>query len=275
MLFRSGKTIFFATLVGFPTAVLAGPLFGAFLGRRQPVDLGGLGAKLAPPAPRGQQPGFGLTLFTILLPVLLMLVATVAEVTLDKASSLRAWAAFIGSPLVALLAALLFSFYSFGRACGIGRNEILKFTEDCVGPAAGIMLVVGAGGGFSKVLQSCGASDAIAELARGLPLSPLVLGWLLAALVRVAVGSSTVTITLTAGLIAPIMAQHPGTSPELMVISLGAGSLFLSHLNDGGFWFVKEYLNMSVPQTLKTWTVMVSLVAVVALLLTLLLDLIV
>lgn len=269
-----GKTIFYAVLVGFPTAIVAGPLFGSWIGARVPVELGGIGAKLVPAARETRTPSFAITLFTILLPVLLMLLATLAELTLAKGNVWRAWAQFIGSPLVALLTAVLFSFYSFGRACGIGRDRILKFTEDFVGPAASILLVVGAGGGFSKVLQATGADTAIADVAKGLPFSPLVLGWLIASLIRVAVGSSTVSITLAAGLMAPIVAQHPEISPELLVVALGAGSLFLSHLNDGGFWFVKEYLNMTVPQTLKTWSVMETLIAVVALLLTLLLDLI-
>jgi GntP family gluconate:H+ symporter len=162
-----GKTILFAIIVGFPTAIIAGPLFGSWISARERVELGGIGAKLIPAARRGVQPGFGITLFTILLPVLLMLLATLAQLTLEQTSPLRAWAEFIGSPLVALLAALLFSFYSFGRACGIGRQEILKFTEDCLGPAASIILVVGAGGGFSKVLQASGADSAIANLAKG------------------------------------------------------------------------------------------------------------
>jgi gluconate:H+ symporter, GntP family len=268
-----GKTILFALIVGLPTAIIAGPLFGSWIGRRVPVEIGGIGAKLIPPARRSTQPGFGSTLFTILLPVLLMLFATLAQITLDRTSPLRAWAEFIGSPLVALLTALLFSFYSFGRACGIGRQEILKFTEDCLGPAASIMLVVGAGGGFSKVLQASGADSAIATFAKGLPLSPLMLSWLVATAIRLAVGSATVAMTLAASLMAPIAAQHPGTSPELLVLAIGAGALFFSHLNDGGFWFVKEYLNLSVPQTLRTWSVLETVISLVVLALTLLLDL--
>ena len=267
-----GRTIFYATLVGFPTAMIGGPLFARFIAPRVPVDVGGLGAQLVSPIRPAKAPGFGITLFTILLPVLLMLGATVAEVVLDQNNPTRAWATFVGSPLVALLVAVLFSFYSFGRACGIGRNQILKFTEDCVGPAAGIMLVVGAGGGFSKVIEVSGAADAIAALAKGSNLSPLLLGWLAAALVRVAVGSATVAITLGAAIVAPVAGSHPETNRELLVVALGAGSLTLSHLNDGGFWFVKEYFNLTMAQTLKTWTVMETLMSVVALLLVLLLD---
>lgn len=269
-----GKTILFAVIVGFPTALAAGPLFGSWLGAQVPVPTGGIGAKLTPPARRGVQPGFGVTLITILLPVVLMLLATVARLVLPPTSGARAAAEFVGAPLVALLAALLFSFYSFGRACGIGRQDILKFTEDCLGPAASIILVVGAGGGFSKVLQASGADSAIANLAKGLPLSPLILGWIVAVAIRLAVGSATVTMTLTASLMAPIALQHPGTSPELLVLAIGAGALFFSHLNDGGFWLVKEYLNLTVPQTLRTWSVLETVISVVALALTLLFDLV-
>ncbi|HVY69346.1 MAG TPA: permease DsdX, partial [Verrucomicrobiae bacterium] len=131
---------------------------------------------------------------------------------------------------------------------------------------------VGAGGGFNKVLVASGVGDAIAAMAKGLPVSPLVLGWLIAALIRVAVGSATVAITASAGIMAPIVAATPGINAELLVIALGAGSLILSHVNDGGFWFVKEYLNLSVPQTLRTWTVVETVIAFVALGLTLLLN---
>jgi GntP family gluconate:H+ symporter len=267
----TGKTILYAAMIGFPTALVAGPLFAKWIVPRVPVGLGGIGERLIQPASPARKPGFALTLFTILLPVLLMFVATVADVALAKDSG----AQFIGSPLVALLAAVLFSFYSLGWRCGIGRAQILKFTEECVGPAAGIILVVGAGGGFSKVLEYCGAANAIAGLAKGLNLSPLLLGWLLAALIRIATGSATVAITLGSAMLAPIAAANPGTSPELLVIALGAGSLILSHLNDGGFWFVKEYFNMTVSQTLKTWTVVETIIAVVALGFTLLLDLLI
>ena len=268
----AGKTILYATLIGLPTAIIAGPLFARFIVPRVSVELGGIGGKLLPLVAARPRPGFALTLFTILLPVLLMLAATIADVTLPKTAPARAWADFLGSPLVAMLAAVLFSFWSFGRACGFDRKQVLQFTEDCVGPAASILLVVGAGGGFSKVLDASGAARAIAELAQGLALSPLLLGWLVAAAIRVAVGSATVAITMAAAILAPIAAAHPGTNRELLVIALGAGSLVLSHLNDGGFWFVKEYLNLSVAQTLKTWTVLETIIAVVALLFTLLLN---
>jgi len=276
-----GKTIFYSVLVGVPVMILAGPLFGSFIDRRvRVVEQSFMNSAVPPgaratPGARFDPPGFWLTLFTILLPVLLMLLETLAKVGLKETHPLRPWAALIGSPLVALLVAVLFSFYSFGYKVGLRREQILKFMEECVGPVATVILVVGAGGGFSKVLESCGAAAAIASMVKGLNWSPLLLGWLVAAAIRVAVGSATVSITLASGIMAPVALAQPGTSPELLVLAMGAGSSILSHLNDGGFWFVKEYFGLSVPQTLQSWTVMVSIVSVAALLLVLLLALVI
>jgi len=268
----AGKTILYSLIIGLPTAVIAGPLVGTFLGRKVLVTLGGMSEQLTQKADRKNSPGFALTLFTILLPVLLMLMATVADVTMPKGQRLREWIDFTGSPLVAMLVAVLFSFYSFGWARGFEAKQILKFTEDCLGPVAGVLLVVGAGGGFSRVLVAGGVGKAIAGFAQGAETSPLVLGWLVAMLIRVATGSATVAITTAAGIIAEYAHSKTGTNMELLVVAMGGGSLILSHLNDGGFWFVKEYFNLTVTQTLKTWTVIVTVASVVALLLTLLLN---
>ena len=268
-----GKTILYGILVGIPTAIIAGPIFGKFISQRVSVELGGLGAALVQKKERARCPSFATALSTILLPVLLMLATTVADIVLAKENILRVWLDFAGSPAVAMLVATLVSLYTFGFACGFTRAEILKFTEECVGPAAGIILVVGAGGGFSKVLDESGAGAVLAQRAEHLHVSVLLLGWLIAAAIRVAVGSATVAIALAASLVAPMLATSPGTNRELLVISLGAGSLILSHLNDGGFWFVKEYFGMTVPQTLQSWTVMETIISIVALVLVLALDL--
>jgi GntP family gluconate:H+ symporter len=267
-----GKTIFYGIALGLPTALVAGPIFGNFISRRVPIALGGLGETLVPKAPPANPPSFAVTMATILLPVVLMLAATVADVTLEKDQPARVWLDFIGSPAVAMLVATLVSLFTFGWARGFKRAEILKFTEDCVGPAASIILIVGAGGGFSKVLDESGVGAVLARSAQHLNVSVLLLGWLIAAAIRIAVGSATVSVALAASLMLPIAAATPGTNRELLVISLGAGSLILSHLNDGGFWFVKEYFGMTVPQTLKSWTVMETIIAVVALVLVLGMD---
>jgi GntP family gluconate:H+ symporter len=202
-----------------------------------------------------------------------MLLATVADLSLAKENYLRSWIDLIGHPLVAMLITVLLSFYTFGVACGFNRRQLLKFCDECLGPIAMVLLVVGAGGGFGRVLVASGVADAIAVLAKSIHLSPLLLGWLVAALIRVAQGSATVAITIAAGIVAPIVASAPGTNIELLVIALGAGSSILSHLNDGGFWLVKEYFGLTVPQTLRSWSLMVTLKSIVGLILVLLVDL--
>jgi GntP family gluconate:H+ symporter len=172
-----------------------------------------------------------------------------------------------------MLLAVLASAVVFGFRCGLGGRELLGACEESLAPIAGILLVVGAGGGFGRVLDVAGVDDAIVAVARTWPLSPLVLAWVAAALLRVSVGSATVAITTAASLVAPIADAAPGTSRELLVVAMGAGSLAVSHVNDAGFWLVKEYFNASVTETLATWTVLETIIAVVGLLAVLLLDL--
>jgi GntP family gluconate:H+ symporter len=266
----AGKTILYSILIGVPTALIAGPLFAKFISPRVPGQLGGLADQLTAKTEGRNLPGFGLALVTILLPIVLMLAATVADVTIaDKDNKLRQWMDFIGSPTVAMLAGLLFALWSFGTARGFNRAQLEKFSNECLGPVALVVLIVGAGGGFKEVLMKAGVGGAIKALAEGSNLSPIVFAWFAAVLMRVATGSATVAITTAAGLMVPILEGTPGVNKELVIIAMGCGSSILSHVNDGGFWFVKEYLNMTVEQTFKTWTVMETIVAVAGLLLTL------
>lgn len=253
-----GKTILWSIIIALPITLILGPLAGK-LGSRILVEPGGkIAEQFGPPAEYPNPPSFGLTLFTILLPVLLMLLTTGAELAFSPDSPLRRWSVFIGHPVTALTVAVLFSFYSFGVSRGFNRHQILKFSEECLGAVASPLLIVGAGGGFGKILNASGVGDAISELTTGLPISTLMLAWLIAAAIRIAVGSATVAITAAAGLILPIVANQPGTNLELLVIALGAGSMMLSHVNDGGFWIVKEYFNLTVAQTFKTWSMITT-----------------
>jgi gluconate:H+ symporter, GntP family len=208
-----------------------------------------------------------------LIPVILMLLASGADLLLESGSTARQILHFVGNPIVALLLALLFSFWSLSRARNFTKEEVLKFCNDCLAPTAAILLVIGAGGGFNAVLVQSGVGRAIATLAAGSHASPLLLAWIVAALIRVATGSATVAMTTAAGIVAPIAVATPGTSPELLVLATGAGSLVLSHVNDAGFWLIKEFFNMTVPQTLKTWTVAETIIGVAGLAFTLLLSL--
>jgi GntP family gluconate:H+ symporter len=273
-----GRTILYAIIVGLPTAALAGPIYGSWISPRillpaaNPLARQLEGDTEAREA-RGRSPSFGVSLFTVLLPVILMLMSSVADVMLDPKSPYQELMHFIGNPIVALLIALLFSFWSLARPRRFTGAEVMAFCNDCLAPTATILLVIGAGGGFNQVLVRSGVGQAIAHVAIGSQASPLLLGWLVAALIRVATGSATVAMTTASGIVAPIALAMPGTSPELLVLATGAGSLVLSHVNDAGFWLIKEFFNMTVPQTLKTWTVAETIIGAAGLAFTLLLHL--
>ena len=217
-------------------------------------------------------PGFWPALLTILLPVLLILCATTTDLLLAPEASLRKIADALGTPLGALLISVLIAYRVLGTACGFDRATLLKFTEECMSPIAAILLVIGSGSGFSKVMTAGGVGDALAEFVRHAPVSPLIFGWFIAAVIRVATGSATVAIITTAGIIAPVALATPGLNLNLLVIAMGAGSLILSHVNDGGFWLVKEYLGLSMYDTFKSWTLAETVLSVSGLLLTLLLN---
>ena len=179
----------------------------------------------------------------------------------------------LGGADIALLIAAMVSFVTLGKLRGFSRETILKFTDECLAPTATITLLVGAGGGLGRILQDSGTSQAIVDLALRAHLSILFSAWLVAALVRLATGSATIAMAMASGIIAPI-AAHTGVRPELLTIATGAGSLVFSHVNDGGFWLVKEYLNMSVADTMKSWSICETIISVVGLLLTMALSLI-
>jgi GntP family gluconate:H+ symporter len=264
-----GRTIAYALIVGVPTAALAGPIFGKIVSRYVvPDPHNALMEELVEPGPPRELPGFAITVFTILLPVGLMLLGSWADLVAPPRSLPNDLLRLAGNSVVALLLALLVSFYTLGWARGFDRKQILRFTNESLGPIALVTLVVGAGGGFGRILMESGISAAVVDLAMGARVPPLLLGWLVAGLIRVATGSATVAMTTACGIVAPIVAKAGGVSPELMVLATGAGSLILSHVNDGGFWLVKEYFGLTVPQTFRTWTVCETLISVVALMLT-------
>ncbi len=266
-----GKTILYALIVGLPTAIIAGPLFAMLISRHVKPDPDNPLEKQFVENDRGRElPPFGITLFTILLPVVLMLIGSWADLLTAPKSLANDLLKLAGNSVMALLIAALVSFYTFGRARGFSREAILKFTNACLAPIATITLVVGAGGGFGQILRDSGVSKAIVAVAMGASLSPLLLGWVVAVMIRIATGSATVAMTTACGIVAPIAAASgAAVRPELMVLATGAGSLILSHVNDGGFWLVKEYFNLTVPQTFQTWTVLETIISTVALLLTL------
>ncbi len=261
-----GRTIFLALVVGVPVAAIAGPMLAGFVARRVPFEpAGALAAQFTEQSSGRSLPGFGITVLTALLPVILMLLATGVDLILTPEDRLRRFLDFVGDPVPAMLIAAVFSFYTLGLARGFSREDVLRFSEECLAPLASILLIIGAGGGFGGVLAASGVGGAVAEFAARFHVPPLVLGWSIAALIRIAIGSATVSITTAAGIMAPMLATQPGTNVELMVLAMGAGSVIFSHVNDAGFWLVKEYFGMSVIQTLETWSVVETVISVLGL----------
>lgn len=263
-----GRTVFYALLVGIPTAIVAGPLYAKLVAPRVRIEgENPIAAQFLETAARTDLPSFGLTLGTILLPIFLMLIGSWADRLATPHTGLNDSLRLLGNADIALLIAAMVSFVTLGKMRGFTREAILKFTDECLAPTATITLLVGAGGGLGRVLQDSGTSQAIVDLALRAHISILFSAWLVAALVRLATGSATVAMAMASSIIAPI-ALHTGTRPELLTIATGAGSLLFSHVNDGGFWLVKEYFNMSVPDTMKSWSICETIISVVALLLT-------
>lgn len=261
-----GKTIFYGLLVALPTAAIAGPIFGAWISKMIPGQPNEeLVAQIAHEPDTSNLPSFGVTLFTVLLPVFLMLLKTFADVMLADGHVVRAWLDMIGHPITALLLALLLSLYTFGHARGFDSKKILKLLDQSLAPTAAIVMIIGAGGGFKQMLVASGVGDVIGHKAVHAQISPILLAWLVAAVIRIATGSATVATITGAGIVVPVIDLIPGVNRELLVLATGAGSLILSHVNDAGFWLVKQYFNMSVMETFKTWTAMETILSVVGL----------
>jgi GntP family gluconate:H+ symporter len=266
-----GKTIAYGLIVGVPTAIVAGPLFALMIHKY--IKLSDANAladqftqKHGDTEKKHDLPSFGITLFTILLPVILMLIGSWADLVFTPKSLPNDLLRFIGQSDMALLIAVLVSFWTFGAKQGFNREQIQKFCGECLAPIAGITLIVGAGGGFGQVLRDSGISQQIVATASSASLSPLLLGWFVAALIRLATGSATVAMTTACGIVAPIAAAAGGhTSPELLVLATGSGSLIFSHVNDGGFWLIKEYFGMTVGQTFKTWSLLETIISLMGL----------
>jgi GntP family gluconate:H+ symporter len=261
-----GRTILYALIIGVPVAIIAGPLYAKLIASH--VELApesGMAADFVDHGAERSLPGFGLTLITILLPVFLMVLGSWADALSAPATAINAGLHLVGNDDLALFIGVLFSFFTLGKLRGFTRDTVLRFSNECLAPTATITLLVGAGGGFGRVLQDSGVSQAIINIAMQTHVPLLLLAWLLAASMRLATGSATVAMTTAAGIVAPIALHSGAVQPELLAIATGAGSLIFSHVNDGGFWLVKEYLGMSITQTMKTWSVSETIISVTAL----------
>ncbi|MEA3170906.1 MAG: gluconate:H+ symporter, GntP family [Pseudomonas sp.] len=267
-----GLTMLLGFCLAVPAVILAGPLYGNWLSKRmhvdEPADIGALFS--APPkAPR--QPSFGVSLLIILLPVILMLGSTLAKVAMSPENPLALTLKFLGEPLIALGLAVIAAVVCLGWAAGMPRADVGNTLRKALAPIAVLLLTIGAGGGLKQTLLDAGVSQTISKVAEGAHMPYLLLAWLIAVALRQATGSATVATTTTAGILAPMMAGLAATQSSLVALAIGAGSVFFCHVNDAGFWMVREYFGLQLKQTIWVWSVLQTIVSVVGLVGTLLL----
>ncbi|WP_256104684.1 gluconate:H+ symporter [Streptomyces sp. ODS05-4] len=270
-----GVTLALGLVVAVPTVVIAGPLFSRYAARW--VDIQAPERMIPQRASEDleRRPSFAATVATVLLPVALMLVKALVEIVVDDPENhVQRVTDVIGEPLIALLAAVLVGMFTLGRAAGFTRGRLSSTVESSLAPIAGVLLIVGAGGGFKQTLIDIGVGRMILDFSESWSIPALLLAWLIAVAIRLATGSATVATISAAGLVAPLAADMSTTHAALLVLAIGAGSLFFSHVNDAGFWLVKEYFGMSVGQTIKTWSVMETIISVCGIVFVLLLSLV-
>jgi gluconate:H+ symporter, GntP family len=258
-----GVTLGLGVLVAVPTVALAGPLLARFAARWvdvQPPEL--FTTDEEEDAEGRRRPSFAITLATVLLPVALMLLKAFADIVLDEGTEAYTVLDNLGTPLIALLIAVVVAMFTLGRGAGMDRRTITTTLERSLPPIAGVLLIVAAGGGFKQTLVDTGIGRTIADWVDGSGVSVLVLGWLVAVLIRLATGSATVATVTASGILAPLVTGLSTGDTSLLVLAVGSGSLFFSHVNDAGFWLVKEYFGLSVGQTIKSWSLMETVISV-------------
>ena len=248
-----GKTLIYGVLLSIPAILISGPLLTRFLPKVEAKPLKEFMTTRV--FKQDELPSLFNSLSTALLPVLLIGFSTLISLLIQEESILSKCINFIGNPVIALLLTLLLGTYSLGILRGKTMNQIMKTYADAVSGITMVLLVISGAGALKQILIDSGVSDYIGGILEISSMSPLLIGWIIATLIRFSVGSATVAGLTTAGIVLPLV-QNTNVSPELMVLSIGSGSLMLSHVNDSGFWLFKEYFNLTVKETLSTWTIM-------------------
>ena len=263
-----GKTLLYGTLLGIPTVILAGPVYARFLkGIDKPIPEGLYNKKTFT---EEEMPGFGVSVWTSLVPVVLMALRAVAEMLLP----ILPYAEFFGDPVMATLIAVLIAVFTFGLNRGRSMDDINETLTSSIKIIAMMLLIIGGGGAFKQVLVDSGVDKYIASLMHETNISPIFMAWSIAAVLRIALGSATVAAITAGGIVAPLIATT-GVSPELMVIAVGSGSVIFSHVNDPGFWLFKEYFNLTIGETMKSWSALETIISVCGLVGCLLLGMVV
>ena len=257
-----GKTLLYGIIIAIPTIIVAGPLFTRTIKNIKATPLKEFYNPIV--LKDEEMPGMGISLFTTLLPIILILCSTLFTLFISGEFLFKKIIVFIGNPVIAMLMSVLVAIYALGISRGKKMPELMNSVSSSVSSITMILLIIAGAGALKQILVASGVSDYIGALLNGSSISPLILAWLIATVIRVCVGSATVAGLTAAGIALPLI-QNTGVSPELMVLAIGSGSLMLSHVNDGGFWMFKEYFNLTVKETLSTWTVMETTVGIIGL----------
>ena len=254
------KTLIYGIIIAIPTITLAGPLFAKTLRRYNPSPSNTIFQIES--LPENELPSLGISLFSALMPVILLTVTAIILYIVSPTSFLGKVMQFIGDPNIAMLLSVLIAIYFLGTKRGNKIPVVMKKLDEAFKSISVILLIIAGSGIFMQIMSDGGVSIYIGQILKNMQLSPLILGWLIAAIIRVCIGSATVAGLTTVGIMLPILGINQHIRPELMVLSIGAGSLMFSHVNDGGFWLFKEYFNLTIKQTFLTWTIMETIVSV-------------
>jgi gluconate transporter len=264
-----GKTLLYGILVALPAIAIAGPLFGKTLKHYHPI----INNESFKVEKRHQNttPSLTKSLFVALLPVFLLAIMATIKNKLPENKIIQ----LLAEPYFSMLLSVLVAIYLLGLKQGIKMSAITKWLEESFKGVAPILLIIAGSGALKQIIVESGTSLYVGNLLMGVKLNPLILGWGIAGFIRICVGSATIAGLTAVGILVPVIESNTGISSELMVLAIGSGSLMFSHINDGGFWLFKEYFNLSIKDTLKTWSVMETIVSVVGLIGVLILDLII
>lgn len=261
-----GTVIIYGLILGLPAAAIGGPIYGKFIAKKIQAAVPEALAGKSISHSENQLPSFAGTLLIILLPLILMIVKTIVDLGGGKDAAYMPFVTFIGHPIVALFISAVCALLFLGVGRGFKADELGKFCEVSLLPMASILLVIGAAGGFNKVIMDCGMGDILKSVLTSIDMHPIIMAWIIASIMRFALGSATVAMMTAAGFITPVLAIHP-VDPALMCIAIGAGAIGFSHVTDSGFWFFREYLGLSVKDMYTSYTLSTCIISVIVLIL--------
>ncbi|CNF00419.1 putative gluconate permease [Yersinia kristensenii] len=260
-----GTVIVYGLVVGLAASLIGGPLFLRIVGNRLPFKTVPQAFSEVKVRNEDELPSLGATLFTVLLPIILMLAKTAAELNMEKGTTAYLILEFIGNPITAMFIAAFVAYYTLGIRQNMGMSTLLAKTEESFSSIANILLIIGAGGAFNGILKASGLADSLAVILSNLDMHPIILAWLVALILHAAVGSATVAMMGATAIVSPILPMYPHVSPEIITLAIGSGAIGFTIVTDSLFWLVKQYCGATLSETFKYYTTATLIASVIAL----------